>query len=218
MKLTKLNSTILIGILGVIIIMFGIIISSYNYIGSANQSYNILNHFVSELGQYEYSKRADLFNICLILGTPFLITYYLKITPNSSKRFKIIFKVIIITIGISAITVGIFTMDNIVIHLAAALIFFYLCFFASLLFILYALFITKSKIPQYFIFSGVLISVTTFSNIIQFHQLDLNMLTILKNRPDTLFICIFEWLSIGSMLLFYISSILYFNDKIKNLN
>ena len=210
MKLTNLNSTILIGLLGVLIILYGIITSATNYTGCSNQNYSILNHFISELGQYEYSEKANIFNISLIIGTPFLIFYCLKIIPDLSRNIKVLF----ITIGCSAISIGIFSMDNTFIHVVAALIFFYLCFFASLLFNVYALFINKTGIPKYFIFSGILISITTLLNIVQFHQLDLNMLTILKNRPNILFICIIEWMSFGAMLLFYISSIVFFRKKV----
>ena len=215
MKLTNLNSTILIGLLGVLIILYGIITSATNYTGCSNQNYSILNHFISELGQYEYSEKANIFNISLIIGTPFLIFYCLKIIPDSSKNIKVLFKWIMLTIGCSAISIGIFSMDNTYIHVVAALIFFYLCFFASLLFNAYALFINKTGIPKYFIFSGILISITTLLNIVQFHQLDLNMLTILKNRPNILFICIIEWMSFGAMLLFYISSIVFFSKKVR---
>lgn len=207
------------GLLGVVIILYGIIASSTNYIGCSGENYNFLNHFVSELGQYKCSIKANIFNLSLILGTPFLIFYYLKIIPtHASKNIKLIFKGIIITIGCSAISIGIFSMENILIHVISALIFFYLCFFASLLFNIYFLFIKKKYIPKYFIISAMLILITTFLNIVQFHQLDLNMLIILKNRPHILFICIIEWISLLAMLVFFISSIIFFRRKARDDN
>ena len=213
MKYSKADYSILIGIVGVLIIITGIIISANSYIGFSEQRYNIFNHFISELGEYEYSKRATIFNICLIIGTPFLIYYYLKIIPNSSRNIQILFKLLIISIGLSAISIGIFSMDNILIHIIAALIFFYLCLLSSVLFNLYALFIYKKNISKYFIASGILVSITTLLNIIQFHQLDNNMLTILSNRPTILFICVIEWISLLSMLIFYVNSVIFFYRK-----
>ena len=218
LKLYNLNTIILIGCLGVLIILYGILISSTNYIGCSGENYNILNHFVSELGQYKCSKKAKTFNLSLIFGTPFLIFYYLNIIPDSSKKIKVLFKWIISTIGLSAISIGIFSMDNTLIHVVSALLFFYLCFFSSLLFIIYFLFMKKQELPTHFIISGIFISLTTLINIIQFHQLDVNMLVILNNRPNILFVCIIEWICLLSMLLFFISSLIFFSKKVRKNN
>ena len=214
MKVNNLNTIVLSGCLGVLIILYGIIVSSINYIGCAGENYNLLNHFISELGQYKYSEKAYIFNLSLIFGTPFLIFYYLKIIPDSSKKIKVLFKWIISLIGLSAISIGIFTMDNILIHVVSALNFFYLCFFASLLFNIYFLFVKKQELPKHFIISGILISITTLINIIQFHQFEYSMLVILKNRPNIIFVCIIEWICLLSMLLFFISSVIFFRKKI----
>ena len=210
MQIYKANYTIITGFIGISIILYGIISSYTEYIGCSGQQYNFLNHFVSELGQYECSPKANTFNISLIFGTLFLIIYYFNIIPESSKKIKILFRWIISIIGCSAISIAIFSMDNIFIHVISALVFFYVCFFASLLFNIYSLFMSHKYVPKYFIISGILISVTTLLNIIQFHQLEFNMLNTLKNRPDILFICIIEWTSLLSMLLFFISSIIFF--------
>ena len=193
--------------------MIGIIISANNYIGFSGHRYNIFNHFISELGQYECSRSAGVFNICLIIGAPCLIYYYLKIIPQDPMNIQLLFKLIIILIGISAISIGIFSMDNILMHIIVALIFFYLCFFSSILFNIYVLFIYKKSISKYFIYSGILVSITTSLNIIQFHQLDSSMLLVLENRPSILFICFIEWLSLLAMLIFYFNSIIFFNRK-----
>ena len=71
MRIYKLNTIILTGCLGTLIILYGIVTSSINYIGYSEEHYNMLNHFVSELGQYKCSKNAKLFNLSLIFGTPF---------------------------------------------------------------------------------------------------------------------------------------------------
>ena len=216
MKVNNLNTIVLSGCLGVLIILYGIIVSSINYIGCAGENYNLLNHFISELGQYKYSEKAYIFNLSLIFGTPFLIFYYLKIIPDSARNIKILFKWIISIIGLSAISIGIFSMDNTLIHVVSALIFFYLCFFSSLLFNIYFLFMKKQKLPKHFVFSGILISFTTLINIIQFHQLEYSMLVILKNRPNIIFVCIIEWICLLSMLLFFISSVIFFRKKVRN--
>ena len=216
MRIHDLNTIILTGCLGVLIILYGVITSSINYIGCSGENYNVLNHFISELGQYKCSEKAMTFNLSLIFGTPFLIFYYLKIIPDSSRKIKVLFKWIISTIGFSAISIGIFSMDNTLIHVISALIFFYLCFFSSLLFNIYFLFMKKQELPKHFVIAGILISITTLINIIQFHQLDLNMLVTLKNRPNIIFVCIIEWICLLSMLLFFISSVIFFRKKARN--
>ena len=216
MKFNKSDYTILIGILGVLIITTGIIIAGNSYLGVSNQKYSVFNHFISELGEYKYSKLANVFNICLIIGTPPLIYYYLNIIPNSSRSIQILFNLIIISIWSSTISIGVFSMDNTVIHVVLALIFFYLCFFSSILFNAYALFIYKKKISKYFISSSILVSITTLLNIIQFHQLDYTIFETLRSRPKLLTICILEWFSLLSMLIFYINSIIFFKRKNSN--
>ena len=128
MNFYKSRIIIFIGFLGLIIILYGVLVSSIAYVGSEGEKYSILNHFISELGQYKYSKKAIVFNNSLIIGTPFLIYYYIKIVPKTLRGVEILFKWIIITIGISTISVGIFTMDNIVFHLVSALLFFIFVF------------------------------------------------------------------------------------------
>lgn len=205
--------TLAVGLLGASIISFGIMITSIYFIGCSYQNYSILNHFISELGQYHCSEKASLFNICLIIGTPFLIYYYLNILPESVKKIKNIFTIIIVLIGFSAICIGIFSMDKIVMHIISAIIFFYLCFFASLAFNIYALFFDEKNIPKYFVISNILMSVSLLANIIEFQQLDQNMLEILKDRPNVLLVCVLEWLSLGTMLLFFICSQVFFYKK-----
>lgn len=104
-------------------------------------------------------------------------------------------------------------MDNMLIHLVSALVFFYLCFFASLLVNIYFLFVKKKELQRHFVISRFLMSITTLINIIQFHQLDVNMLIILKNRPNIIFVCIIEWICLLSMLLFFIFSLIFFKKK-----
>ena len=72
----KKNSTILAGIIGVLIILYGIIISSNNYLGCSQQQYSVLNHFVSELGQYSCSTKANRFNFSLIIEAKFLLIFF----------------------------------------------------------------------------------------------------------------------------------------------
>ena len=206
MKSSQYIITLVSGLLGAIIISLGILVSSTYFIGCSDQNYSILNHFISELGQYQCSEKAHIFNICLIIGTPLLIYYYLNILPESVKKIKSLFTIIILLLGVSAICIGIFSMDKIVMHIISAIIFFYLCFFASLAFNIYALFFDKKDIPKYFMISGILLSVSLLANIIEFHQLDQNMLETLKDRPNILLVCVFEWLSLGTMLLFFICS------------
>ena len=213
MRIYNLNTIILTGCLGVLIILYGIITSSINYIGCSGENYNVLNHFVSELGQYKCSEKAKIFNLSLIFGTPFLIFYYLKIIPDSSKNIKVLFKWIISIIGLSAISIGIFSMDNTLIHVVSALIFFYLCFFSSLLFNIYFLFMKKQELPKHFLISGIFISFTTLINIIQFHQLDSRIILFSTN---IIFVCIIEWICLLSMLLFFISSVIFFRKKVRN--
>tara|TARA_B110000305_G_C19271906_1_gene554892 strand:- start:172 stop:831 length:660 start_codon:yes stop_codon:yes gene_type:complete len=205
--------TLAVGLLGALIISFGIVVSNIYFIGCSDQNYSILNHFISELGQYQCSEKAFLFNICLIIGTPFLIYYYLKILPESVKKIKNIFTIIIVLIGVSAICIGMFSMDKIVMHIISAIIFFYLCFFASLAFNIYALFFDKKNIPKYFVMSSILMSVSLLANIIEFQQLDQNMLETLKDRPNILLVCVLEWLSLATMLLFFICSQIFFYKK-----
>nr|MBN1229909.1 hypothetical protein [Anaerolineae bacterium] len=55
--------TSLAGFAGSGIILLGCLISGLAYTGRTGESYSLLNHFISELGELRYSELALVFNL-----------------------------------------------------------------------------------------------------------------------------------------------------------
>jgi hypothetical protein len=111
------------GIAGTILIFTGCIISSISYKGRNGESYNPVNHYISELGEKGISKRANAFNAGLIIGG-ILDTFFIIQLGRFIGTFPALLFIIAGVIGALACTsVGIFSMDNLVPHMIAAMIF-----------------------------------------------------------------------------------------------
>lgn len=75
-----------IGLLACLIILSGIGLSLIGFKGMKGEPFNILNHFISELGDPRFALHYRLFNLTLIIGGIFLIPFIVGwgITFNST--------------------------------------------------------------------------------------------------------------------------------------
>lgn len=76
-KIDSKRLTHICGFLGSAIIVLGSLITAIPYRGKEGESYSILNHFISELGEVGVSRLAPVFNASLIAGGVVLLIFVL---------------------------------------------------------------------------------------------------------------------------------------------
>ena len=128
------------GILGVVSILVGIIISALHYQGRTGEKYSFLNHFVSELGEFSYSEFALAFNLGLILGGIFFLVLVLGLALYIGSWHGWVLGVTGGIFSLSGLMLGFFNMDRFVPHVITAVIFFIMGLLVPLFFSLYVLF------------------------------------------------------------------------------
>jgi hypothetical membrane protein len=125
------------------------------YVGTADERYSPVNHWVSELGEVGVSELATVFNIGLILGGACIAVYMLGVALTMRGWMRWLFGGIGVLTGLSGVLVGIFPINNLNVHAFVALIFFNTGLLAVALFSLYALFSTTRAYPRTLALPGV---------------------------------------------------------------
>ena len=112
------------GIAGTGLILLAVFYPALVYSGKTNERYSLLNHFISELGEVGVSRAAWFFNAGMFLGGLVLLPYILclGISFGSLLGWLGTAAGIIAVLGVAA--VGIFPMNNLKIHVIAAMIYF----------------------------------------------------------------------------------------------
>jgi hypothetical protein len=112
------------GMLGCIISGIGIIITIITYVGRQNEPYSVLNHFISELGDYSINDLAVLFNIALI-STGICLIIFISATKElfNSRLFRLA-RIFGYWMSFGGGAVGIFSMNIRAVHRVAAISFF----------------------------------------------------------------------------------------------
>lgn len=112
------------GIVGVLIVVMGSLVSALVYRGRDSETYSPLNHFISELGEVGVSRFAWLFNISLILAGVALIPASISLgllLPGWVAKIGMVAGVVC---AISLSLVGVFPMNRQKAHGTAAITYF----------------------------------------------------------------------------------------------
>ena len=184
------------GSLTCILLYSAILITALNYTGEQNESYSIFNHFISELGSYQISALAIVYNSGLILAAIgflfFINAVFVYLNTNLSK---IAFRIGALASFI-CIFVGLVSEDHRLPHLIIALVFFSLLALAILLFSLSIFFEKSNKFSIIVAFSGLLVPILFVVFLCQ--PIDLmHEKRIMKSafdRPDIWLLPFFEWM------------------------
>ena len=201
MKRNGYRITYVMGILGSILISAGAVITALAYVGREGEAYSPLNHWVSELGQVSVSETATIFNLSLIMGGFCLAIFLIGLASRLKGWFRYLFGVIGLVAGVSGMLVGVFPMDDLAVHRQVAQTFFNSGWIAVSLFSLYVLFAKQSIFPRWFIIPGV-VTVTIFiAFLTSLNGLTEEMLSAPTNRLPLWNATIYEWLVIGSVLI-----------------
>ena len=151
--------TCIAGLGGVLIIVLGIIISALAFTGAYGESYSILNHNISELGERGVSNLAWLFNGSLVAGGLFLILFMLglNLCIHDWPVYLISVAGIVAVTGImfTGLTpmVGAETSEK---HINAARLFFYGGMLSTFFYSLYVLLGRRGAFPKWTVLLSVL--------------------------------------------------------------
>jgi hypothetical protein len=108
------------GIAGCLFVITAALIPALSYRGKKGESYSILNHFISELGEVGVSRFAWVFNIGLIVAGIILLPFILGMGFYISNFWAKLGMVAGFWTAISCLLVGVFPMNNLEPHIKVA--------------------------------------------------------------------------------------------------
>jgi hypothetical membrane protein len=190
------------GLLGSLILSLGSVITALAYSGTADQRYSPLNHWVSELGELGVSELAGVFNVSLIMGGLFLAVFMVGLASTLRHWLAYVAGAIGLIAGIAGMFVGVFPMNNLDAHSMAALTFFNTGWIAVALFSLYILVDRQRQLPRWLVAIGVLTILSFIGFLSELQGVTGEALAApgAGNRPDFWLLVVYEWLVIGTML------------------
>jgi hypothetical membrane protein len=217
------------GILGSSIIMIGFLIPGLVYRGLENQTYSIVNYFVSELGYVGMSQLSWLFNISLIIGGTLLAIFLIGLSKVINTNLAKIACIIGVISAIATSFVGIFPMNTLIPHFIAAMTFFYGGMVTVVLYTIVIFKDAEENFPKLYGLLGIVIFIFFF--IFNFIPLDaINGLdladfeSVFNNemgtinmdavRPNIWYMALMEWLvTLGVVIWMFILSLHLFIKK-----
>lgn len=198
------------GLIGPLVICLGMLISGLYYRGVEGQSYRLLNHFVSELGEVGVSRLSPAFNLSLILGglLNMFFLIHLALQVQGWVRWPLLL------LGVIGSTfgslVGVFPMNNLEPHIFVALTFFDLGLLICLLYSLVILFNQNHTMPRWLALPGFLTTAAflAFTNFPSDFEAGLDfqagMAGLLHNRPDFIPLALMEWITILGIICWFL--------------
>jgi len=195
------------GLIGAVIMALGMLLSGFAYVGVQGQRYNLLNHFVSELGEIGVSEWAVVFNWSLVLGGILTSVFMVYLASKIKHWIKIPLGIISLYASTNGALVGIYPMNNLEPHIRVAMRFFNLGMLITFLYSLVFLFSRWHPFPRWVAIPGLwnaaafawfLNYPSNFDSGVSFEQ---GMVGILANRPDFIPLALLEWVVILGILL-----------------
>jgi hypothetical membrane protein len=163
MKIDSKKLTYFCGFLGSAIIMLGSLATATLYHGKRGESYSILNHYISKLGEVGVSRLAPVFNTSLFVGGVVLLIFVLGLGLYIRTKLGYVALAFGVFSCISCSLVGVFPVNNLSVHDAVAYSFFYNGLVAITLFTLVILFDKQNKISKWLLIPGI-ITVVSFAS------------------------------------------------------
>ena len=114
------------GFIGSAFFVIASIVAGGFYMGTQNEPFSPLNHWVSELGEMGVSRLALVFNVGLFVGGLALALFFFALGRMRHSRLANAYVLVGVIAGVSGALVGIFPMNNRSIHIVFALGFFVL--------------------------------------------------------------------------------------------
>jgi len=206
------------GILGFLFAVIAFIVPQFTFKNLEDEDYSPLNHFISELGWIGISKQDIFFNLSLMVAGFFLTIFNYGLTAQFDGFWarSTLFFGILASLGCSL--VGFFPakteLVQMLFHLSAATIFFVNAGL-SLLSALFMILFSKNQILSKPFFMLILLTLCPFASLLAVDyntvlpHLDILNIKII-NRPDIWLAPIVEWAIVLSVLIYVLSTSLYF--------
>jgi len=196
--------TCMAGIAGVLIIVLGIVLSAVSFTGAYGESYSLLNHNISELGERGVSNLAWLFNGSLVAGGLCLILFMLglNLCLHDWPVYLISVAGIVAVTGImlSGLTPMV-AAETSVIHIDAARLFFYGGMLSTFFYSLYVLLGRSGWFPKWTMLLSVLALISFWAFVYLpgmifpgFTVEDYLVRRLGENRPALFLPSLLEWL------------------------
>jgi hypothetical membrane protein len=114
----------LFGMAGSILVLAGVLVPMAVYVGRAGERYSPLNHFISELGEVGVSRLAPVFNAALVAAGVLYVLFVLGLGAAVGGWWAAAGTLAGLVSAMSAACVGVFPMNDLAPHIAAAVTFF----------------------------------------------------------------------------------------------
>jgi hypothetical membrane protein len=124
-KATFQKLTAVSGLVGCAIILIGVLLAMSVYEGLDCETYNLGNHFISELGDRRISARSWAFNNGVMLSSICLTFFSFGFASSQKGWLRPFVGLIGLVTGVSFFFVGVYPEDDIHPHLLAAMTFFH---------------------------------------------------------------------------------------------
>ena len=194
------------GISGPLLMGLGILISAVAYVGVEGQSYGLMNHFVSELGELGVSELAAVFNWGLILGGSLTTIFMVYLASQIDHWVKYPLGILSVYTTVNGALVGVYPMNFLEPHIQVAMRFFNLGMLISFLYSLLFLLTKWHPFPRWMAAPGLL-NAGFFAWFLNYPSemnsdvsFDQGMSTLLTNRPDFIPMALLEWVVILGIL------------------
>lgn len=206
--------TCMAGFFGVLVIVFGVFVSSVAFVGDYGEPFSILNHNISELGERGVSELAWLFNASLILGGIGLIVFFGGL-GHVYRRWPIY---MISISGVVAVTgmlltglIPMYAGETTGLHMDAAQLFFYGGMFSSIIYTLFVLIDRRGYFSRWTLLASLLV-VASFAAFIYLPRILYPGFTLEDylvrlqgaDRPRLWIPSLLEWIAMASAVLWIV--------------
>lgn len=137
-KITTLSSLAFkFGLIGIIGLLIGLVISMLGYQGYEAEFFSPLNHTLSELGSYGHSSLAVVLNGGLFFGSLSMVMFAFLSMQIIRNGVGLLFLVSLVFVFTSLAAVGLFPLNVYHLHIIALKCFFYSSCASTVLYVLY---------------------------------------------------------------------------------
>jgi hypothetical membrane protein len=189
-----------VGLAGVIAMTLTTTIAAIAYEGAAGERYALINHWISELGEYANSELAWLFNAGLVVGGLAMAVFMLGVGRVIGHGWGGAIAVAGAIAGVSGALVGVFSMDQLQAHGAVALLFFFSAPIAIGIFTAWLIHLRPDDVPRSLIWPGLFTIGVAAAFLTLLFFGDTRSLAAPDERPDFWLITILEWLVLIGIL------------------
>lgn len=198
------------GLIGSIIILFALLIPQIGYSGRQGESYSMLNHFVSELGEIGVSHLAIVFNVGLIIGGICYLLFMIGLWGYLKGIFAKFAVLIGVLSSICASLVGVFPMNYLLPHYIVAMGFFFGAMITIVLYSIAILLQKDHKVPKWFVIPGMVVAFIYAWMLSYMFTGNTSDLTVnFETRPVFWLLPTLEWAAILSVVIYLLFLSIY---------